>query len=135
MFASGRRPDGRPWRVGVQHPRRPDSLLARLDLDVAAVTTSGDYEQFFESGGRRYHHIFDPATGWPARPLVSVTVLSDDPVAADCYATAVFVLGPERGLAFLERRTDLRGLLVSESPDGKLSLLWSHGMESVRRAP
>jgi thiamine biosynthesis lipoprotein len=133
VLASGRRPDGAPWRVGVQDPRRPDSLLARLDLDVAAVTTSGDYEQYFIADGVRYHHIFDPATGYPARDLASVSVLSDDPVAADCYATAVFVLGPERGLAFLNARPDLRGLLVSVTSEGKLVLRWSHGMEKVRR--
>jgi thiamine biosynthesis lipoprotein len=134
IVCGGRRPGGAPWRIGIQNPRRPDSLLARLDLDVTAVTTSGAYEQFFEQDGKRYHHVFDPRTGWPATGATSVTVLSSDPIAADCYATAVFVMGPERGLAFLERRPDLRGVIVTEPSPGRLHLAWSDDLESrVRR--
>jgi FAD:protein FMN transferase len=124
LVASGHRADGRRWRVGIQNPRRPDSLLARMDLDTVAVTTSGDYEQFFIDHGVRYHHIFDPRTGWPARGVASVTVFSDDPIAADCYATAVFVLGAEKGLAFLRARPDLRGAIVTESAEGALQVVW-----------
>lgn len=123
LVAGGHRPDGRRWRLGIQNPRRPDSLLARMELDAVAVTTSGDYEQFFIRDGVRYHHIFDPRTGWPARGVASVTVFSDDPVAADCYATAIFVLGPERGLAFLRERSDLRGAIVTEM-QGTLHVAW-----------
>jgi thiamine biosynthesis lipoprotein len=133
IVCGGRRADGRAWRIGVQHPRRPDSLLTRFDLDVAAVTTSGDYEQFFVDSGRRYHHIFDPATGWPASRVVSATVLADDPVAADCYAKVVFVLGPERGLAFLDARPDLRGLLVTEPEPGRVVVHWSDDLASRAR--
>ena len=124
LVASGHREGGGRWRVGLQNPRRPDSLFARVALDVAAVTTSGDYEQFFVRDAVRYHHIFDPRTGWPARGVASVSVFSDDPIAADCYATAVFVLGPERGLELLRRREDLRGAIVTETPDGKLHVVW-----------
>jgi thiamine biosynthesis lipoprotein len=132
LVAGGERPGGGPWRIGVQHPRRPDSLLARLRLDAAAVTTSGDYEQFFESGGRRYHHVFDPATGRPVdNGVVSVTVLSDDAVDADCYTKVIFVLGPERGLELLEARPDLRGLVVSEPRPGRLEVRWSDGLAPV----
>jgi thiamine biosynthesis lipoprotein len=134
ITAGGRRPDGTPWRIGIQHPRAPDSLVARLDLDVAAVTTSGDYEQYFVAGGKRYHHIFDPATGRPAdNGIVSVTVLAEDPVAADCWTKVVFVLGPERGMELLRERADLRGLVITENEPGKLQLHWSDGLESVAR--
>ena len=128
ITTAGTRADGGAWRVGIQDPRRPDSLLATLALDVRAVTTSGDYEQFFLANGTRYHHIFDPATGWPARGVQSVTIVTDDPVAADCYAKVVFVLGPERGLAFLEARPDLRGVLVSESEPGRRAVQWTHDL-------
>lgn len=133
IVCGGRRPDGAPWRIGIQNPRQPDSLLARLDLDVAAVTTSGDYERFFEQDGKRYHHVFDPRTGWPVTGAASVTVCSDDPIAADCYATAVFVMGPERGLAFLESRADLRGVIVTEPSPGRLHLAWSDDLKSRAR--
>ena len=129
IVAGGRRPDGSPWRIGVQHPRRPDSLLVRLPLHTTAVTTSGDYEQFFIAGGVRYHHIFDPATGYPARGVASVSAFSDDPVAADCFATALFVLGPERGMAFLARRPDLAAIFVEAEPDGRVRMRASPGIE------
>lgn len=128
----GLHPSGRPWRIGVQHPRQADSLLARLSLEWAAVTTSGDYEQSFEVNGVRYHHIIDPKTGFPAPGVASVSVFSDDPVAADCYATAVFVLGVERGLRFVEQRADLEALIV-EAPTGGDSLhLVSHWSSGLR---
>ncbi len=122
IAVAGERPDGGPWRVGVQNPRQPDSLLASVPMQWAAVTTSGDYEQFFVEKGVRYHHVFDPATGYPARGAASVSVWSNDPVAADAYATALFVLGPERGLAFVDSRPDLAALFVVEGTDGGLSL-------------
>jgi FAD:protein FMN transferase len=133
IVAGGHRVDGRPWRVGLQNPRNPDSLLARFDLDAVAVTTSGDYEQFFEAGGVRYHHIFDPRTGWPARGAVSVTVLADDPIDADCLTKVVFVLGPEGGREFLASRADLRGAIVTEPEPGQLHIEWAGGRPVARR--
>lgn len=127
ILANGDRPGGGPWRIAIQDPRRPERFLAKVTLANEAITTSGDYEQFFEAGGVRYHHIFDPRTGWPARGAVAVSVRSTDPVDADCFATAVFVLGPERGLAFLEARPDLSGAVVHESDTGRLETRWSDG--------
>jgi FAD:protein FMN transferase len=102
----------RPWRIGIQHPRRSDELLATLDLTDTSVVTSGDYERFFELDGVRYHHLFDPKTGRPAHGCQSVTVVTDQAMRADALATAAFVLGPERGLAFLEQQ-QVEGILVS----------------------
>lgn len=127
VVASGGRRGGKPWRVGIQHPRRPDSLLTAVNLAWSAVTTSGDYEQYFDVNGVHYHHIFDPHTGRPARGLVSVTVFCDDPVLADCMTKAVFTLGPTDGLAWLNERDDLRGMLVQLRPDGGLQVTWSDG--------
>jgi thiamine biosynthesis lipoprotein len=132
LVASGTRAAGGAWRIGIQHPRRPDSLLARLPLDVAAITTSGDYEQYFERDGVRYHHVIDPNTGVPARGAVSVSVLAADPVAADCYTKVVFVLGAERGLAFLNARPDLRGIVVRETTPGVLQVDTSDGLAIER---
>jgi len=106
-------PPKRLWRIGIRHPREPDQLLATLELRGGAVVTSGDYERFFEVGGERYHHLFDPRTGYPARGCRSVTVTAADAAYADALATAAFVLGPERGLALLERWDGVEGLLVA----------------------
>jgi thiamine biosynthesis lipoprotein len=135
IVVEGERPGGGPWRIGVQDPRRPDALVARLPMRWTAVTTSGDYEQYFVENGQRYHHVFDPATGYPSRGAISVSVFSEDPVAADCYATALFVLGPERGLAFVEARPDLGALFVRETPEGKAEMLWSTNLEQDFGAP
>ncbi len=89
-----------------------------LPLSDCAVVTSGDYERFFERDGSRYHHIFDPRTGQPARLTQSVTVVAKDAASADALATAAFVLGPQAGLQLLEDLPDVEGLLVGA--DGRL---------------
>jgi FAD:protein FMN transferase len=104
---------GRPWRVGIQDPRRRGQVVATLPIaDGISVVTSGDYERYFEIGGRRYHHIMDPATGYPATDCQSVTVVSTDTGIADALATGLFVLGPERGLALAERLPDVEALII-----------------------
>lgn len=104
---------GRPWRIGIQHPRNAGELLTSLDLTDRAVVSSGDYERFFERDGVRYHHIFDPRSGRPARLCQSVTVVAADAASADALATAAFVLGPVAGLRFLEAWPEVEGLLVA----------------------
>ena len=130
IVTGGARPGGGPWRIGVQNPRQPDSLLARLPMRFGAVTTSGDYEQFFIANGQRYHHVFDPQTGAPARGAASVSVFSDDAIAADCYATALLVMGPERGLAFVATRRDLAAIFVRDIGAGRVTMQWSAGLEA-----
>jgi thiamine biosynthesis lipoprotein len=104
---------GHPWRVGIQDPRRRGQVVASLPLaDGISVVTSGDYERYFEVEGRRYHHIMDPATGYPAMGCQSVTVVSKDTGIADALATGLFVLGPERGLALAERLPDVEALII-----------------------
>ncbi|MEE8342235.1 MAG: FAD:protein FMN transferase [Gammaproteobacteria bacterium] len=85
----------RPWRIGIRSPRGA-GVLASLELsEDESVFTSGDYERFFESGGKRYHHILDPRTGYPAQHVTSVTVAHHDATTADAAATALFVAGPD----------------------------------------
>jgi thiamine biosynthesis lipoprotein len=84
---------GRPWRIGIKDPDG-DGLLGVVALRDRALVTSGDYENFFEADGVRYAHILDPRTGYPARLSRSVTVIHPDPVLADAWSTALFVLGP-----------------------------------------
>ena len=104
---------GQPWRIGIQHPRRPGAVVATLALQNRAVVTSGDYERYFEQDGVRYHHLFDPRTGQPARGCQSVTVVAADAASADALATAAFVLGPRRGLALLEELPEVEGFLIT----------------------
>ena len=103
---------GKDWQVGVQHPRLPGALLATLRPGDLAVATSGDYEQYFEQDGVRYHHLLDPRTGRPARECRSVTVLAPTCAEADALATAVFVLGPRDGLDLVERLPDVECLVI-----------------------
>ncbi len=103
----------RSWRIGIQHPRRAGELLATIDARDQAVVTSGDYERFFERDGVRYHHIFDPHSGQPARGCQSVSVVADSAALADALATAAFVLGPQRGLQLLEESQQVEGLIVA----------------------
>lgn len=102
-----------PWTVGVRHPRR-EALLCMVEAAGHAIVTSGDYERFFVVDGRRYHHIIDPRTGYPARGAVSATVVAGTATEADALATAALVMGPVRGLAMLERLPGVEGLIVDD---------------------
>jgi thiamine biosynthesis lipoprotein len=111
---AGRAPD-RPWRVGIAHPRRPGELYGEIPLSDASVATSGDYQQYFERGGTRLHHILDPRTGRPASGVSSVTVIAADAATADALATGIFVMGSARGLALAEQLEDVEALVFDES--------------------
>ena len=123
----GRKPGGKDWEIGVSHPRL--SRLIRLrHIPLEAVATSGDYQRFFMQDGLRYHHILDPSTGYPARGCISVTVWSKSAMDADALATAVFVLGPEKGLALVERLSDTETLIFYEEDDG-IEVVTSSGVK------
>lgn len=106
ILALGSRPDGGPWRIGVQNPAAVrGEYLGTLKITDQTVVTSGSNERFFVKNGKRYHHILDIATGMPAQSgLMSVTVIGKDSAAADALATAVFVLGMEKGGELLRRQ-------------------------------
>lgn len=114
MFVSGRR-GTRPWRVGIRDPRGPmDQAFAAVELSDETFSTSGDYERFFLAGGRRYHHIIDPDTGEPARGARSVTIIARTSALADALSTGVFVMGPEDGMALVERLPDVEAVIVTD---------------------
>jgi thiamine biosynthesis lipoprotein len=118
---------GRPWVIGVRDPDDRDTMVARLPLQDVAVSTSGDYERFFDEDGIRYHHILDPATGDSARGVRSVTIIGDRATRTDALSTSVFVLGREAGLALVDRLPGIDALVVDA--DGSL-----HVSEGLRRA-
>lgn len=135
--AFGLRPDGEPWRVGIRNPRPvggEDIIMATLPLLDEAISTSGDYERFFEVDGKRYHHLLNPKTGLPADGYVSVTIVAPEAVLTDGFTTGIFVLGPERGAAVMARE-GLEGVLVTASgeiivTDGlKERIVWKHTPE------
>ena len=113
LLVSGLRGD-RPWRLGIRDPRGPaDRSFATLDLTNGTFSTSGDYERFFIKDGVRYHHILDPDLGEPARGCRSVTIVADRAVLADGLSTGVFVLGPEKGMALIDRLPNVEGVIVT----------------------
>jgi thiamine biosynthesis lipoprotein len=121
MFVSGWRGD-RPWRVGIRDPRGPaDKSFAALDLTDGTFSTSGDYERFFMKDGRRYHHILDLSIGEPARACRSVTLVTDRAVIADALAKGVFILGPDRGMALIEKLPQVEGVIVSAKNEVSIS--------------
>jgi len=115
---SGRKPTGDDWRIAVRDPHDPRRWLAIINMEGGSVTTSGDYERYFEAEGVRYHHILDPHTGMPAFGLSSVTIVAGDTLTADALATAVFVLGKEKGMALVERLPAVEAILVNS--DGNM---------------
>ncbi len=116
LKAFGRKPGGKRWRIGVQAPDDYQDLVGVLEIANGAVATSGDYERYFETGGKRYHHILDPGTGYPARSgLRSVTIIASDCLLADALSTAIFVMGPEKGLELVKGRDGVHAVLVLET--------------------
>lgn len=131
MYVAGRSGD-RPWKLGIQDPRGPaDRIFAEMDLSDRTFSTSGDYERFFIKDGHRYHHILDPATGAPAEGCRSVTIVTGSAAVADGLSTGVFIMGPEAGMALIERLPDVEGVIVSSKNEvlvssglaGRLKLL------------
>lgn len=112
--------NGKPWDIGVTHPRKKGESIAVLPVTNAAVSTSGDYERFFEKDGKRYCHIIDPRTGYPADLCQSVTIVAPNLAFADALATGVFVLGPEKGMSLVEKLEGVDALIVSA--DGKFTV-------------
>ena len=106
------RDHGRPWEVAIKNPRDREAALAVLRVSNTCVVTSGDYERFFEIDGQRYHHILDPRTGYPSKGAMSATVVGPSAADADALATALCVLGPERGLPIVEKMARVEALLV-----------------------
>ncbi len=103
IWVLGHRDDGKPWRIGVQHPREKDKVLAILDLSDKYISTSGDYERFVIIEKKRYHHIIDPRTGKPSKGVISVTLVGDRGAVIDPLAKVPFILGPEEGLKIVKK--------------------------------
>ena len=104
-------PDG--WLVALKHPLKPDTELGQVRLRDRALGTSGSANQFFHFQGRRFSHVLDPRTGWPAETLLSATVLAPSAALADALSTAFFVLGYESSRTYCQHHTDIGAILVA----------------------
>ncbi len=103
---------GRPWTIGVRDPRRPGEMVAMLPLEDVSISTSGDYERYFDADGVRHHHLIDPATGRSPSSVRSVTILAEDGLTTEALSKCVFVLGVEKGLRLIESRPGVDAVIV-----------------------
>ena len=117
---------GKPWMVGIRDPRKgPDSVITRIPLVEAAISTSGDYERYFEEDGVRYHHIIDPHTGHSASRVRSATIIGPAAIRTDGLSKTAFVLGPEKAMEIYNRIEDIDAIIVKL--DG--AVIYSKGLE------
>lgn len=119
VYAAGRNLKGERWRVGIQHPRKPDELIDILFISDQAVTTSGDYERVFEINGKKFSHIIDPQTGYPQRGNISATMIAPSAMTADAYSTALMIWDPQAAMASIDELGDgFSALVVVETDEG-----------------
>jgi len=114
----------RPWTVAIRDPRREGAVVAVLPLEDVSISTSGDYERFFERDGVRCHHLLDPRTGRSPASVRSVTVIADDGLTTEAFSKTVFVLGVEEGLRFVEAHAGVDAVIV----DAQGALHYSAGL-------
>ena len=115
---------GRPWLVAIRHPDDPSKVVTRIPLSDSAMSTSGDYERYFDENGVRYHHIIDPHTGHSASKVRSATVIAPTATQTDGMSKTAFVLGPEKALEIINRMPEYDAVFVC--PDGRV--LYSNGL-------
>lgn len=135
VFAMGVKKDQTPWMVGINMPQKtasPDEIYKKVILKNQAMATSGDYRNFFEINGKRYSHILDPKTGYPvSNGVVSATVIADSCTYADGLATALMVMGPEKGVALVNQLEDVECLIIVQEQDGKFKEFYSTNFQVV----
>jgi thiamine biosynthesis lipoprotein len=116
---------GKPWIVGVKNPRKDGEVAVRIPLENDAISTSGDYERFFDEDGIRYHHIIHPETGLPADGVHSATIVGPDAVITDALSTSVFVMGVDKGLRLIGTLPDYEGIVI----DATGRMYYSDGLQ------
>ncbi|MFZ5688114.1 MAG: FAD:protein FMN transferase [Bacillota bacterium] len=131
VMAYGQHPEGRPWKLGVRHPRKPDEMIAVLQISNRAVVTSGDYQRYRTYNGQRFSHLVDPDLGWPAQELTSVTIVAPTGIVADALSTAIFIMGKENGQALIESWPGIEGVIV----DAGMEVWYSKGLEGFISFP
>lgn len=115
MTAWGKQPNGKDWNIGMTNPFHPDTLFAVVPLNNGAVTTSGSYEKFVVFNGKRYSHIINPATGYPATGLCSVSIFGPNAETANGLSTSVMVLGQKEGLLLLKKYPQYSCVMITDN--------------------
>ena len=116
---------GYPWMVGIRDPRKDGEVAISVPLEDEAISTSGDYERYFEEDGVRYHHIIAPSTGAPATGVHSATVFGPDAVITDALSTSVFVMGVDQGLRLIATLPDYESIVI----DDRGRIYYSDGLQ------
>lgn len=114
MCVWGEQPDGKDWVIGITNPFKPSKIIKKIPLKDGAITTSGSYEHYIELNGKKYSHIINPVTGYPARGLCSVTVFGPNAEMANALSTSLMVLGTEAGLELIKKYTAYRCILITD---------------------
>jgi len=114
LICWGQQADGNAWEVAIEDPEEETKVIARLTIGERALVTSGDYEKYFLHQGQRFSHIINPKTGYPTTGIKSVSVLCPDAELADALATAIFVLGKEKGLDLINRLKNIECLIIDD---------------------
>lgn len=134
LFVRGHKPDGSKFRVGVRDPRGASETdyFALMEVEDHAFSTAGDYERAFVIGNKRYHHIIDPRTGYPATASRSVTVWAKDALTADAIDDAVFILGPKKGMALVDKIEGAGAVIVDAKNRVTISKLLQDKVQVLR---
>lgn len=119
---------GRPWYVGIRHPRKKGKSAVILPLSQSAISTSGDYERYFIKDNIRHHHIIEPSTGDSARELRSVSILGTDSTTVDALSTTVFILGLKKGMKLISDLPNTEAIVI----DNNGHMHYSAGLETAK---
>ena len=106
---------GRPWMMGIRHPRKENAVVTVLPLSNSAISTSGDYERFFMEEGTRHHHILQPKSGEAVKGMWSVSVIGPNTTTTDALSTSVFVLGTKEGMRLIESMPGFDAILIDSN--------------------
>jgi len=136
VLGHGTKPDGQMWSVAIEMPAKNSQderkIQAILSLKDQAISTSGNYRKYYEENGVRYSHTIDPSNGYPVRHnLLSVSVLADDCITADAYATAFMVMGLEKAKRFLSNKRDIEAYFISDDQQGGFAIFYTPGFEKL----
>ena len=115
---------GRPWHIGIRNPRDEDKIVSMIPLENSAISTSGDYERFFEEDGVRYHHILNPKTGSSAHEIISSSIIAEYAIDTDALSTSVFILGVEKGMKLIDSIPGTEAIII----DSKGDMYYSAGL-------
>lgn len=116
-----------PWKIGIRDPRDGEGIVSMIPLEDAAISTSGDYERYFEEDGVRYHHILNPGTGDSPREVHSTSIIGSNATDTDALSTSVFVLGVEKGLELVNSLPDTEAIII----DNRRKMHYSDGLARV----